>query len=48
VELESLTNYESLIKLAIEKNIVSEDAEHLLQSWRKDPAVWVLNISINH
>jgi len=40
VELESLTNYESLIKLAIEKNIVSEDAEHLLQSWREDPAAW--------
>ena len=40
VELESLTNYESLIKLAIEKNIVSEGAEHLLQSWREDPAAW--------
>ena len=40
VDLESLTSYESLIKLAIEKNIVSEDAEHLLQSWRKDPAAW--------
>src|SRR5678810_61958 len=40
VELESLTSYESLIKLAIEKNIVSEDARHLLQSWREDPAAW--------
>jgi len=40
VDLESLTTYESLIKLAIEKNIVSEDAEHLLQSWRKDPGAW--------
>ena len=40
VDLESLTTYDSLIKLAIEKNIVSEDAEHLLQSWRKDPGAW--------
>ena len=40
VDLESLTNYQSLIKLAIEKNIVSEDAEHLLENWRKDPAGW--------
>jgi orotate phosphoribosyltransferase len=40
VDLESLTSYESLIKLAIEKNIVSEDTGHLLQSWRKDPAAW--------
>jgi len=40
VDLESLTNYQSLIKLAIEKNIVSGDAEHLLENWRKDPAGW--------
>jgi len=40
VDLESLTNYQSLIKLAIEKNIVSEDTEHLLQSWRTNPAEW--------
>ncbi|HEX5155099.1 MAG TPA: orotate phosphoribosyltransferase [Parafilimonas sp.] len=40
VDLESLTSYESLIRLAIEKNIVAEDAEYLLQSWRKDPASW--------
>ena len=40
VDLESLTNYQSLIKLAIEKNIVSEDTEDLLQSWRTNPAEW--------
>ncbi|MEP6465114.1 MAG: orotate phosphoribosyltransferase [Ginsengibacter sp.] len=40
VELESLTNYASLIELAIEKNIVSPEAEQLLLSWRTNPAEW--------
>ena len=40
VELESLTTYGSLIKLAIEKNIVSPETESLLQSWRENPAEW--------
>ena len=41
IELESLTNYTSLIELAIEKNIVSPETEQLLLSWRKDPAAWM-------
>jgi orotate phosphoribosyltransferase len=41
VELESLTNYASLIELAIEKNIVSPETEQLLLNWRKDPAAWM-------
>ena len=40
VELESLTTYSSLIDLAIEKKMVSADAEALLQSWRTNPAEW--------
>jgi orotate phosphoribosyltransferase len=44
VDLESLTTYQSLIKLAIEKNIVSEDTEHLLQSWRTNPEEWGVDI----
>jgi orotate phosphoribosyltransferase len=36
----SLTNYSSLIALAIEKRIVSSDVESLLMQWRKDPASW--------
>lgn len=36
----SLTNYSSLISLAIEKGIVSSDVESLLMQWRKDPANW--------
>ena len=42
VELESLTNYTSLIELALEKNIVSPETEQLLLSWRKDPVVWMV------
>jgi len=36
----SLTNYSSLITLAIEKGIVSSDTENLLMQWRQSPATW--------
>lgn len=36
----SLTNYSSLLHLAVEKGIVSSETEKLLQAWRKDPANW--------
>jgi len=37
---QSLTNYETLISLAIEKGIVSADQQTVLLNWRKDPANW--------
>lgn len=37
---ESLTNYDSLIGLALEKGIVSPDMENTLLNWRRDPANW--------
>jgi orotate phosphoribosyltransferase len=40
VELESLTNYEAMIQLAIEKKIVSHEDEQLLLSWRSNPSEW--------
>jgi len=36
----SLTNYESLITLAIEKGIVSTQQQSILLDWREDPANW--------
>ena len=36
----SLTNYPTLISLAVEKGMVSADTEQLLLQWRKDPANW--------
>lgn len=36
----SLTNYEVLIKLAIEKGIVEEDELNSLLKWRQDPSRW--------
>lgn len=41
VELESLTNYNALIDLAVEKNIVSPETKETLKNWRKNPANWV-------
>jgi len=37
---QALTNYETLIALAIEKGIVSADQQTVLLNWKKDPANW--------
>jgi orotate phosphoribosyltransferase len=37
----SLTNYNTLISLAIEKGIVSPGNEQLLLSWRNNPSEWM-------
>ena len=36
----SLTNYETLIQLAVEKEIISPDQLNTLLEWRKAPAAW--------
>lgn len=40
VRLTSLTNYETLVALAIEKGIIGAGEENTLLNWRKDPAGW--------
>jgi orotate phosphoribosyltransferase len=40
VPYKSLTNYNSLIEIAIEKNIVTADQQSILLNWREDPANW--------
>jgi orotate phosphoribosyltransferase len=35
-----LTNYPTLIQLAVEKGIVQQEAEAVLLKWRNDPANW--------
>ena len=40
VKLTSLTNYSSLIQLALEKGIVSPEVESVLMQWRDNPAGW--------
>ena len=40
VPYKSLTNYSSLIDLAVEKGQVSADTQQLLLQWREDPANW--------
>lgn len=40
VEYRSLTNYPTLINLAIEKNIVEASEQEVLLKWAKDPAHW--------
>jgi orotate phosphoribosyltransferase len=36
----SLTNYKSLITLAVEKGMVSASEQDILLKWRDDPASW--------
>ena len=40
VNYHSLTDYDSVITLAIEKNYVSEKDQNTLLNWRADPANW--------
>lgn len=37
----SLTDYNSLIELAVKKGIVTEHDQQLLMAWRENPAEWV-------
>ena len=40
IPLKSLTDYDSLIALAIEQKSVSESQQNVLLNWRQDPANW--------
>lgn len=40
LDYSSLTNYPTLIELAVEKGIVSADEQDILLKWRDDPANW--------
>ncbi len=40
VEYKSLTNYPTLIQLAIDKNIVEAGEQEVLLKWSADPANW--------
>jgi orotate phosphoribosyltransferase len=40
VPYRSLTNYSTLIELAIEKGIVTQEQQNTLLTWRRDPANW--------
>ena len=40
VELVTLTNYEAVLKAALETEYIAEEDIEVLQAWRKDPANW--------
>jgi len=43
IPYQSLTNYQALISLALEKGIVSAEQQNTLLNWRSDPAGWLGN-----
>jgi orotate phosphoribosyltransferase len=40
LSFKSLTNYPTLIELAVEKGMVSADQQQVLLNWSKDPSNW--------
>lgn len=42
VELFTLSNYENLLHLALEKGYISENEQKILAQWRENPAEWSL------
>ncbi len=40
VPYRTLSNYATLIELAVEKGLVTPEQQNLLMEWRKDPAAW--------
>jgi len=40
VNLNTLSNYEHLLELAVEKQYITEEEQKTLQEWRKSPSTW--------
>ncbi len=44
VDLFTLSNYENLLPLAIDKKYVTEEEEQTLQEWRSNPSTWGVEV----
>ena len=44
VQYTSLTNYQNLVDIAMEKGSISKEVENTLLNWREDPANWTGNL----
>ena len=42
VELHTLSNYEHLLNLAVDKKYITEEEQVTLQEWRKNPSTWTV------
>lgn len=40
VDIFTLSNYESLLELAVAKEYITENEQELLQEWRRSPSEW--------
>lgn len=41
-KIETLSNYDVLMKVALSKNLIKEEDLELLKKWKKDPASWLI------
>lgn len=44
IELFTLSDYENLLKCAVEKKYISQNEMSTLQEWRKDPSTWNVEV----
>ena len=44
VDLYTLSNYESLLELAVAKEYITKNEQYLLQDWRKSPSEWNIEV----
>ncbi len=44
VDLYTLSNYESLLELAVAKEYITKNEQYLLQEWRKSPSEWNIEV----
>ncbi|MBN8641287.1 MAG: orotate phosphoribosyltransferase [Flavobacteriales bacterium] len=44
VELNTLSNYDNLLNLAVAKKYITEEEQETLKEWRKNPSEWNINI----
>ena len=44
VDLYTLSNYESLLELAVAKDYITRNEQNLLQEWRKSPSEWNVEV----
>jgi orotate phosphoribosyltransferase len=45
ITLNTLSDYENLLNLAVEKRYITEEEQVTLQEWRKNPAEWNVEVS---
>jgi orotate phosphoribosyltransferase len=44
IELTTLSNYDNLLSLALDKDYITQEEQDTLREWRKSPSTWGLEL----